>query len=334
MFNDKVKKNATKTIAFLIILLVIFLTLNSVWFNVNLKYTQFGITDYQFEKYKDETRILFLGDSHTKDNINPHFINDSFNFAIRGEKYIMTYYKFKSILDNEDLNIDIISLPIDLHSFSIGKDHWDVFDLGLWYWGKYVNFYDIVNIRNEVNLLTLIDWEINYLFPFIGQGEQIFHFNSLNEIDRMKQLSSYEIICGFYKTEFDLDQIEYDTFKNDVERNIDNDFKYTVFDNDLYNYFLKCVDLARENDIKVILIKSPLTIEYFNATKMYINSTDFYDKILDEISNFNNVYILDYQKTFFNNITLFKDPDHLNKIGAERLSKMVNNDLMQLGLIS
>ena len=67
---------------------------------------------------------------------------------------------------------------------------------------------------------------------------------------------------------------------------------------------------------------------------MYINSTAFYDKILDEISNFDNVYILDYQKTFFNNITLFKDPDHLNTIGAERFSKMLNNDLMQLDLIS
>lgn len=88
------------------------------------------------------------------------------------------------------------------------------------------------------------------------------------------------------------------------------------------NKYLKLlIEKANKNNQKVIIIISPATQTY---KKVLPNSEHLFRELFDLISinNYSNVDILNlYDREFSQD--LFGDWDHLNKLGAEKISKMI-----------
>jgi len=313
MKQDKIKF-MKKTIVFFLILVLLVLTINLLFRQSILSRTILERTDKQFEEYKKEIKILFIGDSHTKDNINPLMINNSFNFASSGENYMETYYKLKTILKDENLKLEVIILPIDLHSFSSFRTNRFRNE---WYWKKYVNYKEVA-VFNDDNFF-LIKRSILSVCPVIGSGTRIL----------MPLLRESEIIKGHIKSEGNFSKIE--NRQEKAQQRVDYLLKnQEVLDKILLLYFKKSLELVKENKLKVVLVKFPITREHHNASNKYVpNKTIFYSKIdkIIKTVNYEPIYILDYQNIYFDKNYLFSNDDHLNPRGIEIFSKKIDQDL-------
>src|SRR3989344_6772273 len=106
-----------KIITFSITFLVLFLSFNFLYTHYINSSRAIYRTELEFRQYKENIKILFLGDSHPAYAFNPDAINNSFNYATTAENYARVYFKLRKIL-NEENSIDIIVLPLEPESLS------------------------------------------------------------------------------------------------------------------------------------------------------------------------------------------------------------------------
>lgn len=291
---------------------------NIIYYKSELQYTILERTEKQLFDLRNEIQILFLGDSHILLGIDPAQIENSFNYASGGENYIQTYYKLDNLIKKGFIP-EIAILPIDLHSFSSFRSV--RFD-NEWYWRKFINFYKLAYQERK---LSLLNNEINGIFSFKGKGLQLLKpvdFSKLSEIQR-----------GYTPSEANFSKAE-NRLKVAAERVKSHLEGCDAIDGSLLLYFYKILDLAEEQNIKVVLIKYPLTEEYYSSVKKYIpNEEEYYRSALSQINNYNNIYIFDYQLLYSNRPELFKDSDHLNSAGAAEFSKLLNKSLTDNNLM-
>jgi len=91
------------------------------------------------------------------------------------------------------------------------------------------------------------------------------------------------------------------------------------------NYYEKTINLAKKNNIEVILIRHPLTNEYLNY--MYPNMKEEVDQYIDKLQTTYNLKVLDFRNIFKDKQELFENQDHLNKIGRKEFSRILVNTI-------
>jgi hypothetical protein len=211
-------------------------------------------------------------------------------------------------------------LPLDLHSFSsfrasrFGDE---------WYWKRYVDFNELSQSNKNISALNKI---VKGWFPIIGNGEMFLTVLVPNKYkNKIIKGQAIQVKMADFSRVKNREDIAIKRAKIHLENS-------KVIEGISYFYFKKIIQLAKQKNINIVLIKYPVTEEYFNATKNYISNTDaHYFKIINNINDA-NIPTLDYQKYFFGEPALFKDSDHLNQKGAEILSKKINQDLKELNL--
>lgn len=332
-FNFKISKMENKKfliklvlIFFLIVILLIFI-INLIYFNSILPKKNFYKKELIYQDYinnlsKKEIEYAFFGDSHAFHAINPRFIPNSFNFASGAENYIKTYYKLDKIINKDQVTIDNVILEIDLQTFSsIFTEEPFLFN-ELELYSQFVPLKDISEIRKD----SLIQIWIESNFPFLGRGKE---FGVL-----VKDIEFTELDLGWLKNNGNLSAV------NETEVSISN-YKttyvgYERISNLSLDYFVKTLNLAKENNITIIFIKYPYSKGYDEVLKQNnITSEDYYNIIFKKINaTIDNYYILDYHDAFFDNKEYFGDPEHTNYLGAEILSKEVYMDLENLNISS
>lgn len=91
------------------------------------------------------------------------------------------------------------------------------------------------------------------------------------------------------------------------------------------DYYEKTINLAKENNIEVILIRHPLANEYLNY--MYPNMKKEVDKYIDKLQTTYNLKLIDFRNIFKDKQELFSNQDHLNKIGQKEFSRILVNTI-------
>ena len=310
MEEDKAKF-FKRTGMFLAILIFIFILVNIAYNKLVLPQKHVNKSEEQFmQNNNNNLKILFLGDSHPAWAVNPSYIKNSFNYATPTETYEQTYYKLRSIL-SKDNKYQILVLPIDLHSFSDFKS--DAY-FNIWYWSRFMSINELQNVTSK----SLARIYFNKYFPFIGNGNEfkLVFFKSQKSV----------VINGWYQRE------EIFASKNMTKDALEKarlHFKdgFEVKNERFFNFFIKILELSKSKDKKVIFIKYPISEHYkFAAESIGVDINEFYLSLNKSISKYSNVYVLDYQN-YFTNYSLFSDSNHLNKLGAEFLSKKLDEYL-------
>jgi len=326
------KKMFTESLTFLIILLLLLLSLNSIYYNTNLRYYRPNVLDTQLYVNKDNIKIVFFGDCQTQTAINTSYIYRSFNFASPDENYALTYYKLLKLL-NDGFDLDIVVLPIDLNAFYYKKAKvWELFEYLPWYWGRYLSYSDIYHMKDDASFTELVSWEIESRFPFIGQGEELVEFWQYTSTERNEKLNK-DFVIGFLVLDGRLSSQDTNFVTNKANDFVKNIFdEKSIFNEELFLYFRKTLDLAEKHGLKTVLLKSPITKEYFDASKEYFDIDQYYDKIFNLTDQYNDIYVLDYQDKYFGEYFMFYDVARLNTQGAKVFSEQVNEDFKKLYL--
>ena len=306
------------SIFILIVLVLNIFYINTVEKNKLIFRRELGWQNYKKTIPNKTLNYAFFGDSHTEYELNPKYINNSFNFATGGEDYIETYYKIKKLLEQDDVKINNFILEIDIHTFSDKIRTKERLFVDLGYYSKFVDLKTISDLTDR-NLLSI---RIQSNIRVIGKGGEIISYfivppdltiienGWVNYTGDFPKEKRKQLVEKIYNTQFS------------EEKNL--------LEETSLNHFLKILNLAKENNINIIFINLPISYDYYlEIQKNNISRELYYERLFLEINKTKIPYsTLEYYELFFENPEYFGDPDHLNYVGSKILSQKLSKDLI------
>ena len=314
------KKNFSwKIIIFLILYFIFFWFFNQYAFFVIKKSMEIFKNDIMFDEYlkqKENKKIenSFFGSSQVRNAIYPGNINNSYNFGNGGERYVESYCKLKMLID-EGVVLENIFISYDFSDFT--KDYLAFERLKLNYYEGCVSTSEMSEFRKEKVFSTYA----KTMFPLIGNGEDFvisqFGLYSPHEDRDLGWINDDKILSLGDKFES----------KKLYELSLQNNIVESLS----LKYFLKIIDLARENNLNIFLVRYPMHREYESDLNKQIEKVmREVQKELDLKINKDDYVFLDYFDLFFDKPRFFKDYMHVNSSGAKVLSRVINEDLKNL----
>jgi len=312
-----------------VLFVAIFLLLNHWLTRAYISFTrqpyEYEATRRGFNAVKGQVSFLVLGDSHAQNAVYTPMIPGSYNFASSGESYVLTYYKMRQVLRSDQLDLDVVVMPVSLHTFSgyrlqqIGKQ-----DPA--FWAQYV---DYIQLGIETGKLEYFFGErIKAEFAYIGGLEEVFDIvyptgpwqsdrledGFLNFSERFSDRDEAEIVdIASKRAEFHFNRVEY-------------------IDPLVVNYFNRLLDLLEDKGVQIVLVSFPSTPDYQNAVNEYISVEDHLANMEALVEGRENVLVLDYHDLFLDHYEYFVNSDHLNTAGAKVFTQILLRDLENNGI--
>lgn len=246
---------------------------------------------------------VIIGDSRIMTGLNPAFIDNSVNLAQNSESYFISYHKLKYLLDNYP-KINRVVIGFSYPSFSAYLDNIfsndvatsDVFDRIY----SLVEPSDFGEIPFDKEKFRLIKFKNYFVYP---------------------HLNHHKFLGGYVKFQPALEEANLEStikrhYYDDKEINIGvSHFSKLYLDSIIYECKLSNVDL--------VLVNLPFHKKYLeNIPENFVN---YYNEVYSELKD-SHVTLLDYTDLHFAD-SCFKDYNHLSFIGADIISKRINDDL-------
>lgn len=267
--------------------------------------------DYQLKKeYLDENaskiNTLILGSSHTFYGLDPkYFSRKTFNAAYVSQTLDLDY-EILNFYQSRLKNLKTVIIPISYFSLFETLET----DFEKWRIKNYVIYYGLENKYHFTDNFESLDGDI-----MLNIKKAVKHY-ALNK----SFITSSNLGWG---TSFNSKNKK--TFKGAFTAK-----KHTVKNFDLYDVNLKSLNkiitLCKKNNINIIFITTPTHKSYYtDLNQIQLEKTI---KTISELtknnSNCNYINLLKSEKFTDND---FYDADHLNEIGAKKLSLFLNKSL-------
>lgn len=266
------------------------------------------------------TRIVFLGDSHVADSLDPGRFGQACNFASDGESYIHNYYKLRWLVGRVP-SLRLVVLPADLHSFSSFRAQRVAVNGE---WARYIDYPELGRLQGR-RLRLARDYARLRLFGFRGQYRRLWERGLLGRgqapaagIDR-----GFKPIFGFF-----IKKGRNERGLRRARRQLEG---VNLFSPDMVLYFRKTLDLAQERGLAVVLLRFPVTPEYLSVAEILVPVEEFYARVRRLAGP--GVVLLDRHDVLQEPPgRWFRDAQHLNQDGARRFSDLIRADLERLGI--
>jgi hypothetical protein len=273
--------------------------------------------DKQFAEYDGTLTYLTTGNSHNC--INTHILANSFNYGSPSESLIQSYYKLKYILEKSGKKPEYLILQADISSF--GPKSASRFEYNF-YWKKYIDYIELAKIKNEWDILG--KWLEGEFFSYAGNYKDI----QLSILYRIK-MQDLEMYRGFRAHR------DFRNFADEPDRqkaawskaNLILS-KESYFDPVVKVYFEKIMQLCQDHGVKVILVRIPMSKEFFTEESKIVPADQLYREV-ETIASRYPVYVktYDYHDLYFGHPEYFFDPDHLNVKGSDLFTTRLSEDL-------
>jgi len=277
-------------------------------------------TEHHFLKDSEPLLFLFMGDSHTKDGINPDYIPQSFNFSTTKQSYIQTYYTLKSLLESHSRtdSLQMIFLPCDLTTF--GSYRLRNFDPSF-YWDRYLDFWEVGQTLDDRPRFLWKQLEASTM-SYLNNGSYIIEYVGWRWFGGGKvkpQLNGHTPQPGDFSLISDQD-----SFSRDRVQRLFGEGQ--LVDPHLADYFARTVELCHAHDLPVVLLNFPLVRAYELAIKEYYPDWQEQMQTVEHIVNTPGVILLtELTNDMSETPRWFHDPGHLNSGGAIELSTRIKS---------
>ena len=262
------------------------------------------------EKNASKLEVMILGSSHAFYGVNPAFLKrPSFNLAyvsqgLEYDDYLLNRYLPKTT------NLRFVFLSISSFSlFENLEEHPE--------WFRIINYQLYMGAR-KYGHFSKYNYEMSH---FWGATEKIKTYYLKRE---------NTVICSDlgYGTDY--------TLKNKNKRNWDNgeervkECNYTDWKNLSKNtrYLEHMAEVCEQQDVQLVLFTAPARPSYYNS--LYKKQMDrSYQVIHSIMSEHKNVMYQNYLKDSLFVADDFYDQDHLSDVGAEKLTRMLNERFIE-----
>jgi len=276
---------------------------------------------------KDYNRII-LGDSRSHQAIDPRILDENssfttYNLAAPGMQTPFMYYAAKRFIDEKEVPEQII---VNMSFYMLGGQQW---------------MKDIYFKHYKPTIHDTLDSYangLNYYFVDALKWYVKTHIPSLKYEGRItKMLSDFTTIPKMYKESFKareslLDEL-YQGYMPRGYAHITDDFKlgswntnfhkgYSVY----FRYMNRFFDLTNRYDTDIYIYEFPWPLKYKNIEN-HKKVHAFYTNMIIKIANkYPHVHYIENKYLFLQN-KYFRDPLHLNNLGADLISRQLSDIL-------
>lgn len=262
----------------------------------------------------ENIECLFLGSSHTQNSINPKFIDkSSANIAYGGQDYQLDSALCFKYFDRLK-NLKKVFIEIDYHSLE-ARNNDDYFRLP-WYYKYY-----------DINLGNFKAYDKISLFFSNPSFFKNYLINNLNPLNKKLIINKF----GFVENDSDIFEKLFFNQKTIVKtslKRLENRHNLVSIGNFEFNKkkVKSIIDYCNANKIEVIILKNP---QYFTYRNNYNKDKALRRSVfLDSLNSIEKIKVLDFETDIRFNVKDFKNDDHLNSSGAEKLSKLINEEII------
>jgi len=263
-------------------------------------------------------KIWIMGDSHPMLGINPDFIPGSFNLASTSEYYFLTELKLKQLLSSGQ-KPEILILPFDPHSFSAqGNALLLGHELDDYFWSGILSPEKISNKKLPSEYIRW--WVGATFFPYAGQFFSLAAWKKTSpfKLEENGFAPTEENFCSIGKQSMNF-QAQVRFKAHFAGHNPHDSLQFSALESILFE--------CSKNGIQVVFVSYPLSDDYKNLAEISGMENQIqlaYHKIK------NPPVWLDYASLFKGKPEYFSDADHLNRNGAEILSRKIKTKLDSL----
>lgn len=90
--------------------------------------------------------------------------------------------------------------------------------------------------------------------------------------------------------------------------------------------------LCREHDIRIVLVRFPLSAAYWRQMDSFLRTDEWEAKVSNLLAD-EDIVLLDHHDLYSDREDLFMDPDHLNMTGVQEFSSLVARELRDQGVL-
>lgn len=267
--------------------------------------------DRQFEEFNDTLTYLMLGNSHNM--VNPAILGNSFNYASPSEVYPQTYFKFRHILENGKQKPEYVILTVDPVNFSPKADNTLKFD---GYWRKYVDYPGLYRETGDTDYL--VRWFTGRFCSYAGNYKFIYMSLLFARADFSQIVNGYRPPRDFrnFALEPDRKALGIERANSYLSGYGDRPDPGTV------DYFRRILELCREYNVGVIMVRMPFTREYLEQARKLVDLNRL-DRGIEQIvaESGVNYRVFDFREEFTDQPSLFFNADHVNPEGADIISR-------------
>lgn len=280
--------------------------------------TQYYTKRMRLEARLNEIEILSLGSSNAYYGINPQFFErPGFNLAFLAQSMYYDQQLMLKYLDRMP-NLKVVILPATLYTMgtelSTTTENWRMY-----FYRQYFN------LPLESKLGQLIDWsfllEAKNYSKIALFGERSYGYVARGFQDKLDAECSER---GWFNAGFDHgDLLKNSGFEAAKAHSLTNS---TLYSKNLA-YWGNIVVRLKERKIVPILLLMPSLASYHDNLDPVL-----FNKMENDLKEFAEIYQIEFHDYTKDSRFVFEDytvlPDHLNALGAEKFSKIINNEII------
>lgn len=258
------------------------------------------------DKHAADIEVLFLGNSHAFDGINPAYIDyNSFNLAYHSQEFIFDELLLEKYI-SEMKSIKCVCFPMSY--FTLFEE-----DIHGWRANKYRLYCDIdENVKLSQSLECFKKENFKFLVDYICYGKNLIVCDSLGTMNK------YTIYHNYDWNASGINAAKRHTLCKNGDYRVKN---YYILD--------KIYNLSKEYRFKVIFITYPCWKSYYSNLddKQWSTTKTTIENFVEDKPNF---YYYDFMCDTSFNRDDFMNVDHLNEQGAAKFSKKINMILKEI----
>lgn len=263
-----------------------------------------------YKEKRNSLDLVFFGSSHTYSTFSPVVLENvtglkSYNFSTQQQPMWITYHYMKEVLKYQKpkyfvLDILMTSVNVDYMEEGVNRDALD-------------------KMRFSFNKIQAINASVEKNSDRIS-----YYFNLIKYHGRWNELQKNDVVSLIISQ--DGDNKGFTFLEGNTSPATKYDLNHVVESSEISDknklYLNKIIELAKENDIELILVKTPCTTT--EEQQKYYN-------YVGEIAKENNIKFLNYNLLYdelhIDFINDFYDAGHLNGSAAERVTEHFANYL-------
>ncbi len=267
---------------------------------------------------REDVRMVMVGNSLVQLDIEA--IEGTYNLASFDESYSTTYYRLRDVLAQDCQPIEAVLMQLSLHSFRSIRP----VDSGQVYWAQIIDYPDM--IRTTRRPIPLIRDAIRFReVPYTGGVTQLleyWHDQSPAAVDAR---------LAYVRRDFSQATDQFTQAAAGVNRLIGTG---QTIDEDTADYFSRIVDLCADHNVRLVLVRFPITRIHYEAMAGYVDMEQWQRLVDERLADAEHVDVIDFMELYFDDYSKFMDPLHLNGQSKAGFTDVLMDELKRREIFS
>lgn len=271
--------------------------------------------DKEFAQIKDTLNYLFIGNSHVNRGLEPDSLPKAWAFHGPTETAPYFYYRLKSIVEDQPQAARYYIMPGELGVAAFNQQ--PLIYMGD-YWKRYFDFWELAQVSETPFYYIGLEAKLRTV-PYFQFPASLMFLRDL-QAERRQYKKYLKDTWADYSATMKDTILNYMLDRHELIDAVSTEVGLA--------YLEKIKTLAAAHDLRIVFVKWPLHPLYRQGTVEQGLVAPEIERAVDSLLlSSPHIRLLNFERLYDDNDTLYMDPHHLSKVGKARFSVMLRDTL-------